>query len=136
MRGSDPWSLAASLVTLFDELTLNRVPVPDDLEAFTRRLQDAYGIDAHLPAPMGMEARMVHTLWLAWHAELHSDGSMDPGMAHLQRLARHRDGDDGLHFCLVGFDDLSAAETEWLEALLDAGRASCLACRHVASQPV
>ena len=133
MRGSDPWSLAASLVTLFDELTLNRVPVPDDLEAFTRRLQDAYGIDAHLPAPMGMEARMVHTLWLAWHAELHSDGSMDPGMAHLQRLARHRDRDDGLHFCLVGFDELSAAETEWLEALLDAGRASCLACRHVAA---
>jgi ATP-dependent helicase/nuclease subunit B len=129
MPGSDPWLLAASLVALFDELTLNRVPVPEDLEAFTRRLQEAYGIDAHLPAPLGMEARMVHTLWLAWHAELQAANSIDPGMAHLQRLAAHRDTPDGLHYCLVGFEDLSAAETEWLESLLAAGRASCLACR-------
>ena len=127
LPGSDPWSLAASLVTLFDELTLNRVPVPDDLEAFTQRLRNAYGIDAHLPEPLGMEARMVHTLWLAWHEELQASSSLDPGMAHLQRLSAHRDTDDGLHYCLVGFDDLSAAETEWLGALLESGRAACLA---------
>ena len=129
MPGSDPWLLAASLVALFDELTLNRVPVPEDLEAFTRRLQEAYGIDAHLPAPLGMEARMVHTLWLAWHAELQATDSLDPGMAHLQRIAAHRNCNDDRHYCMVGFDELSAAETEWLGSLLEAGRAHCLVYR-------
>jgi ATP-dependent helicase/nuclease subunit B len=133
LPGSDPWALAASLVSLFDELTLNRVPVPDHLEAFTRRLQQAYGIDEHLPAPLGMEARMVHTLWLAWHEELQAADSLDPGMAQLQRLAAHRDRDDGRHYCLVGFDDLSAAETEWLGSLLEAGRAHCLVYRNAAA---
>jgi ATP-dependent helicase/nuclease subunit B len=133
LPGSDPWALAASLVNLFDELTLNRVPVPDDLDAFTRRLQDAYGIDDHLPEPLGMEARLVHTLWLAWHEELQGADSLDPGMAHLQRLAAHRARDDGLHYCLVGFDELTAAETEWLGSLLEAGRAHCLVYRSTAS---
>lgn len=129
LPGSDPWALAASLVALFDELTLNRVPVPDDLDAFTRRLQDAYGIDEHLPAPLGMEARLVHTLWLAWHEELQAADSLDPGMAHLQRLAAHINSNDDRHYCLVGFDELSAAETGWLGSLLEAGRAHCLVYR-------
>ena len=133
LGGSDPWALAASLVSLFDELTQNRVPVPDDLDAFTRRLQDAYGIDAHLPEPLGMEARMVHTLWLAWHEELLATDSLDPGMARLLRLSAHRDADDGLHFWLVGFDDLGAAETGWLDSLLSSGRATCLAYRGAAA---
>jgi ATP-dependent helicase/nuclease subunit B len=133
LPGNDPWALAASLVTLFEELTLNRVAVPDDLDAFTRRLQEAYGIAEHLPAPLGMEARMVHTLWLAWHEELQAADSLDPGMAHLQRLAAHRNRDDGRHYCLVGFDELSAAETEWLGSLLAAGRAHCLVYRSAPS---
>jgi len=45
--GSDPWQIAASLVALFDELTLHRVPVPDDVEAFIEQLKSAYGVTRH-----------------------------------------------------------------------------------------
>ena len=122
-QGSDPWQLAASLVTLFDELTLNRVSIADDLAEFTAQLQSAYGIDDRLPAPLGMEAGMVHSLWQAWHQQLQAADMLDPGMACLQRLAMHTAHDDALHYYLTGFDTLSSAETEWLTSLLDSGRA-------------
>ena len=46
---SNPWQISACLVALFDELTLNRVDIPDDLPAFTERLKTAYGIEDRLP---------------------------------------------------------------------------------------
>ena len=37
-NGGDPWQISSCLISLFDELTLNRVSIPDDLDAFTERL--------------------------------------------------------------------------------------------------
>jgi ATP-dependent helicase/nuclease subunit B len=123
--GSDPWQISASLVTLFDELTLNRVQVPQDLDAFTRQLQTAYGIGDRLPEPLGMEASVVHRLWQAWHVQLGAEDLLDPGIACLQRLAMTRDGPASGHLYLVGFDDLSTAREEWLAGLLSSGRVHC-----------
>ncbi len=120
----DPWQLAAVLITLFDALTLNRIPVPARLDAFSALLQSAYGIAQQLPEPFGLEARVVHRLWQAWHTQLQAEGLLDPGMATLQRLAAHT-GDDQLHYVFAGFDELSGAELEWIERLLDTGRAHC-----------
>jgi ATP-dependent helicase/nuclease subunit B len=123
--GSDPWQLAASLVSLFEKLALHRVRIPEDLAAFTARLQAAYGLDAHLPEPLGIEASIVHRLWYAWQAQLDADGLLDPGMASLQRLSRHCAAADDSPLYLIGLDDVSAAERAWLEELMAAGRVEC-----------
>jgi len=128
-KGGNPWQLAASLVSLFDELTLNRVTIPDDLDTFTEQLKTAYGIGDSLPEPLGMEAGIVHRLWKAWHVQLDSNDMLDPGLASLQRLAMSRDRQDGLFYYLVGFDSINAAEREWAEALLAADRAACFLYR-------
>jgi len=124
--GSNPWQLGASLVSLFDELTLNRVTIPADLASFTEQLQRAYGIEDHLPEPLGMEAGIVHRLWKAWHVQLDSNAMLDPGLAALQRLAMSRDRQDDFFYYLVGFDAINAAEGEWITALLAANRAECI----------
>lgn len=127
--GNDPWQIAPALITLFDELTLHRVPVPGDAGAFVRQLQAAYGITDRLPEPLGLEAGIVHRLWHAWHAQLDAMGLLDPGMAYLQQLARCRDDPGACRLTLAGFDTFSAAERDWLGALLDAGRAHCILYR-------
>jgi ATP-dependent helicase/nuclease subunit B len=68
---------------------------------------------------------VVHRLWQAWHTQLQAEGLLDPGMALLQRLARHGDGDHPLHYVFAGFDELHGAQLEWIERLLGAGRAHC-----------
>jgi len=123
--GSDPWQLAASLASLFEELALHRVRIPEDLAEFTTRLQSAYGLDTHLPEPLGIEARIVHRLWHAWQVQLDADDLLDPGMACLQRLARHRAVAHAEPLYLIGIDAANAAEREWLTDLASAGRSEC-----------
>lgn len=120
----DPWRIAASLVTLFEEMTLHRVPVPASAEAFIERLRSAYGIEDRLPEPLGQEGGIVHRLWTAWHEQLQADDMADPGAAHLQRLALATQAASDLHFCLLGFDSPPVADAEWFCRLLDSGKAS------------
>jgi ATP-dependent helicase/nuclease subunit B len=129
-NGSDPWQISSCLISLFDELTLNRVSIPDDLDAFTKRLQTAYGIDDRLPEPLGMEASMVHGIWKAWHIQLNDEHMLDPGIACLQRLAVAQAAVPQKVFWLVGFDQLHAAQLEWIDSLLQSGRASCILYQH------
>jgi ATP-dependent helicase/nuclease subunit B len=123
--GSDPWQLASSLAGLFEELALHRVRIPEDLAEFTSRLQTAYGLDTHLPEPLGMEATIVHRLWHAWQVQLDADDLLDPGMAYLQRLARHRANRELAPLFLIGLDDTHAAQREWLADLMTTGHAEC-----------
>ena len=128
--GSNPWQISASLISLFDELTLNRVSIPDDLAIFTEQLRSAYGIDDRLPEPLGMEATLVHRIWKAWHIQLNDEHMLDPGIACLQRLAMHQADDNSNYLFLVGFDTLHATQLEWIESLLQTGRAECILFQH------
>jgi ATP-dependent helicase/nuclease subunit B len=129
-QGGDPWQISSCLIALFDELTLNRVSIPDDLAAFTEQLRSAYGIDDRLPEPLGMEATLVHRIWQAWHIQLNDEHMLDSGIACLQRLARHRTEDNNNDLFLVGFDTLHAAQLEWIESLLQTGRTACILFQH------
>jgi ATP-dependent helicase/nuclease subunit B len=125
-RGGNPWQIAASLVSLFDELTVNRVSVPEDVIAFTERLCSAYGISDRLPEPLGMEATVVHQLWMAWHVQLDAMHMIDPGVAYLEKLALCRNDWNGQPVIIAGFDNPSETETDWIVSMLDAGKAHCL----------
>ncbi|MCG6899938.1 MAG: PD-(D/E)XK nuclease family protein [Gammaproteobacteria bacterium] len=125
-NNGDPWQISSCLISLFDELTLNRVSIPDDLNDFTERLQAAYGIDDHLPEPLGVEANLVHRFWKAWHSQLNDEHMLDPGIASLQRLAMQQQAAPDNEIFLVGFDQLHAAQLEWIESLLQSGHAQCI----------
>ena len=129
-HGGDPWQVSSCLISLFDELTLNRVSIPDDLDAFTKRLQAAYGIDDRLPEPLGVEASMVHRIWKAWHGQLNDERMLDPGIACLQRLAISRAAIPEKYFWLVGFEQLHAAQLEWIDSLLQSDHAACILYQH------
>ncbi len=57
------WDVCAELISLFDELTLHGVGLPENLEEFQARLEAAYALKAE--EPLRFEARLVHTLWRA-----------------------------------------------------------------------
>ncbi|MDX1697881.1 MAG: hypothetical protein R3308_06305, partial [Thiohalobacterales bacterium] len=119
---TDPWLLADQLLVLFEELTLNQVPVPESLDDFERSLQQAYG----LPQPsavMQQEAYILHTLWHAWRDQLEAENFADPASAHLEclRTSLQKPLDEDLW--LIGFTEFSPAEIYWLKSLLIDGRA-------------
>ena len=122
----DPWTLADSLLTLFDELTLHHVPVDAGLEDFRQRLQSAYGLAGTPPEPFDREARIVQRLWQAWHVQLQARDLLDPGAAQLQQLATLRDGPDSRFIYFVGIDVPTRAVAEWLESVLAAGQGQLL----------
>ena len=128
----DPWTLADSLITLFDELTLHRVPVDASLSDFTRRLQSAYGLAGTPPEPFDREARIVQRLWQAWHQQLQANDLLDPGAALLQQLAGQRAQPDPRYLYVTGIDTPTAAEAEWIGSVLDAGRGQLLLHRSLA----
>ena len=129
-NGADTWQISSSLISLFDELTLNRISIPQDLAAFTARLQAAYGIQDHLPEPLGMEASMVHRLWQAWHAQLNDERMLDPGVASLLRLSQQQAATQQHALFFIGHDQLHGAQLEWLESRLAHDHAECILYRH------
>jgi ATP-dependent helicase/nuclease subunit B len=122
-----PWTLADSLLALFDELAACYIRLPDNLDDFVQRLSAAYDISPHNLAnndALTGEARLVHTLWRAWQQQLQDAGINDRHTDYLRRLAaipqRSRD-DQSLY--LAGFSDLSPAEIQWLHRLMAQGQA-------------
>ena len=125
IRSANPWALADDLIRLFDELTLNRVELPPDLDDFIRQLEAAYGVDEAGISALGQEASLVFTLWQAWHAELQGMGLTDGQAAYLLALSRSlAEPREAASLYLAGFTSLARAEIDWLRQLLATGQAS------------
>ena len=120
LRSANPWALATDLMALFDELTLNHIDLPEDLQDFIRRLQQAYGLHSNDIAALGQEAQLVHTLWHAWHQQLQAEGLTDAQTAYLLALSQSLQqlpANETLY--LAGFHRFSRAELNWLTTLLE-----------------
>lgn len=129
------WALADSLITLFDELTLNRVGLPYDLGEFTRRISQGYGLaDKPLPA-LEQEAHLVHTLWHAWHQELHERKLVDRNTRYLLQLAACLSETSHPPLYLIGPAAMSEAEREWARGMLGSGRLTLLLHGQVSGTP-
>ena len=128
-----PWALADSLIVLFDELTRQRIRLPQQLITFTEQLGQAYkgnsdggDNDATLEA-LTREATLVHTLWQAWQEQLQQEDRIDTQGAHIQRLTlscERLTPDQRLY--LIGFDQFSNAEADWLRTLMSRGQAELI----------
>lgn len=122
---SDPWLLAADLGRLFAELTLHRSEIPDDIAPFVARLRKAYGTALPLAA-LSDEARLVHTLWQAWHRQLREENEHDPETAYFAQLRAALENDCH-HFYLVGYHELAPPEREWVRTLAARSRLTLFA---------
>ncbi len=121
---ANPWTLADDILHLFDELTLNQRTLPDTVDAFEARLVQAYGVQAQPPAPLSREARLIHTLWTAWHAQLEDEGREDTHALYLRTLEQGHaaPGEDGFIY-LAGIDHVRPAERTAIARWLHGGRA-------------
>ena len=117
---SDLWSLADNLLALFDDLTANRIDLDFDLPTFTAVLQRAYGDQSCLFNGLEQEARLVHTLWHAWHEQLRGIGRIDLQTARLGTQKRLLD-EPPTRIYLAGPLPLSHSDHLWLAALAKKG---------------
>ncbi|MEO1767368.1 PD-(D/E)XK nuclease family protein [Thiobacter aerophilum] len=109
LREQDRWSMARALMSLFDELTLHRVALPEDEADFARRLAAAYG--AREGPSLRFEARLVHSLWQVHNAVLAD--RPDATAAYVLRLSRlAREAPAPLY--AVGLGQLAPVEVECL----------------------
>lgn len=116
--GEAPGRLAESLHALFAELTLAEAPPDEDAETFERRLQKGYG-SRH--SWLSREARIVHTLWRAYH--LDSEGR-DATRLYAESLpALFAAATSAAPLILLGFDSLASVERQALAPALAEGRA-------------
>ncbi len=106
------WQLAEALFSLFEELSLNAVTLPQDAEAFADKLVSAYG--ARPLAALSREAQIIHTLWRAF---LEETGGRSPAAAYAISLrAAFADLGTDETVYLAGFDTLAGAERTALAA--------------------
>jgi len=116
---ANAWTLADSLLDIFDELTLNHVSITADVAAFAEQLANWYAIkQIHLQG-LQHEARLVHGLWQAWHTQLQATQLTDPATAHilaLQHSLQDHAQTGALHF--VGIEPPHRAQREWLTQIL------------------
>ncbi len=120
---ADPWRLCESLLQFFDELTRFDVQLPDNVDEFISRIGRGYGTRATTPAHLGREATLVHTLWRAWHQQLHAHGRIDPNSAYILRLRQSLDSiRTNQTIFVLGWYRATSAECAWLQALLKRGQ--------------
>lgn len=119
----NPWMLADSLLQLFDELTAAYFNPPERLEDFLSQIGGAYGVANLDNQSLVGEARLVHTLWQAWHRQFAELAVVDRPTDQLLKLhATLQQLPATQQFYLAGFDHLTPAQVRWLQPLLTQGR--------------
>jgi ATP-dependent helicase/nuclease subunit B len=116
-QGSSSWQVCDSLLALFDELSRYNGDLLDSSEqAWIECLRQAYGLESD-SLKLNREAKIVYTLWRAWHQQLRDMGITDSCNAYLQRLNNSEADITGQRFYLVGADSLTGMEQAWCERL-------------------
>lgn len=126
-KDSDPWLLASNLLALFSQLTLHRITLPSELDSFIARLTHAYRLGNHTLSALSAEASLVHTLWHAWHRQLHEEGQLDPEASYIRQL------NDSLitlptdtSVYMTGYLALTPPEQHWVSILTERGQLTTL----------
>ncbi len=124
---SDPWRLANSLLDLFDELTYQGISPGNDIDSFITRIKDAWHIDNSRISHHSDEARIIYTLWHAWHEQLNAMGMQDEPMA-VQEALNHliHTTIDADFIYLLGITDLKGIEYKCIKYFLDQGNAQLI----------
>jgi len=123
---ASPWSLAESLLSLFDELSERDVRLPDNFHDFLNQIDEAYRKNNNRSTinsdALTGEARLVHDLWQAWQKQMQDSELVDRHTSYLLKLklnAQQTSSDKIIY--LAGFSRFSPAELEWLHSSINRG---------------
>jgi len=105
---------AYALLELFDELTRKQITLPTNLDDFTAQLQLAYQCHDEQHGALSKEAKIIHTLWVAWHEQLKELNSLDKESQYQLKLAKNLKS-DAQHYYVGGFFDFLPAELQWIK---------------------
>jgi len=123
----NPWHIATCLISLFDDLTLHNIELPDSVEDFINKLDESYDLNTVSSAAFNRESTLIHTLWRAWHKQQHEEGMIDRHAAYLARLTSNRKPtSSNNYYYLVGYNTLLSCETEWVRHLIEKGQMSAI----------
>lgn len=107
------WGLASNLFGLFNELTLSGHSPETSWDDFEQQVQP----HAHTFDWLNKEAKMVHTLWQAWHAQMQEEQWQDNSTAYAQQLAQHaKQTHSYQRIVYVSPFKPSRCEQQWLDA--------------------
>lgn len=109
------WGLASNLLQLFDELTLEEHTPQATLEDFKQALAAQLKGQEHYW--FNREAKLVYTLWQAWHEQMQAEGWLDAPSAYVSGLVQHAQLTRGQYrqvFVLLP-PRLYRCEQRWLE---------------------
>lgn len=123
---ASPWSLADSLLELFDDLGDRNIHISNNYDEFLNLINNAYLENNNNSIinseELTREAKLVHTLWQAWHQQMQESEVVDRHTGYLLKLkaSEQQDHTDRI-FYLAGFSQFSPAEESWLSASLNKG---------------
>ena len=121
LGSGSPWHLTDDLLKLFDQLTSNQKILPSSYDEFEKEIANAYGISAHEFPSLGQEAKLVYTLWNAWHTQLNAENLLDAEAAYLLGLNTDIHHNKNTLY-IAGYHQFSIAEQNWLQQLLEKKR--------------
>ena len=118
LGSGSPWHLTDDLLKLFDQLTANQKILPNNYDEFEKEIATAYGISAEEFPSLGQEAKLVHTLWNAWHTQLNAENLLDAEAAYLMGLNADIQNNSNTLY-IAGYHQFTIAEQNWLQQLLE-----------------
>lgn len=121
LSSGSPWHLSDDLLKLFDQLTLNQKSLADDYESFEQEVAAAYGLAVEEFPAMGREAKLVYTLWNAWHTQLNAEEVLDSEAAYLLGLNADIENNHNVLY-IAGYHQFTLAEQNWLTQLIQKNR--------------
>ena len=121
LGSGSPWHLTDDLLKLFDQLTANQKSLPDTYDEFEKEIAETYGLSAEEFPALGHEAKLVYTLWHAWHTQLNAEELYDSEAAYLLGLNADIQNNKNTLY-IAGYHQFSLAEQNWLRQLMEQQR--------------
>lgn len=114
------WQVSASLLQLFDELTLNDLnPSEMNETQWIDKIKQLYNTPTN-PEHLTNEARLVHTLWQAWQQQLTDEALLDQTTIYAQRLdSITSESIKDKHFIIAGIEKLTTNELLLIKKLAE-----------------
>jgi ATP-dependent helicase/nuclease subunit B len=121
-KEENKWQVTQSLLSLFDELSLNQQDLFTSANDWQQRLQQAYGIDEKSFDHLQYESKLVYTLWHAWQQQLSENQLYDETADYISRLSNAQPAIENKHFICLGISHYSKTEQDFISYLSDNGQ--------------
>jgi ATP-dependent helicase/nuclease subunit B len=116
-KQENKWQVTLALLKLFDELNLHNATVSKSADDWLDSVQRAYGID-HQHEHLQQEASLVHTLWHAWHDQLHASNLLDNSSAYIAKLRAALNQLPNDFYCYVtNIEQLAPCEKDFIQLI-------------------